>query len=466
MAEMPRVRELFPEARGLERFDVVVEALLLAAGVPEGAVPEIARRYRAGSGAHVDLSPYTAPSRRFANLETAVGLIRGELEGRGWVSSNEIHQKFQGQIAEGMFGRVKSALGIEHRRVKSEASGKVQYEWRLPSSGWDVMFDGTPEEVRELLEARLGTDDFTVTPEGKFRLRLPHVGKDRRPRTTGETTVVEVDPISEWSVEAPAREVWWHAVPRGSVTTYCTIDTTKWHGDNQRDDTHEITCPWCRVRLIALEIVAPPGPRRIETEPAERRIKLHDEIGRILRAHGDWMTLDDVARAVREAGRYRKHDGTSNVTAYQIHGRTREGGQYSRIFERDGQRVRLRPDTEPAEDLRVAVRTRLSSGRTAEQVITELVQRTSVGRRKLWSIILEEEARGAGELNSYDPTPATVVDLRDRDRHRWERIAARVFGDAGARATEEVKRLYDEARGPGASRRSYTGRGRRFPDME
>jgi hypothetical protein len=31
--------------------------------------------------------------------------------------------------------------------------------------------------------------------------------------------------------------------------------------------------------------------------------------------------------------------------------------------------------------------------------------------------------------------------------------------------TDDVRRLFDDARGAGASRQSYTGRGRRFPDM-
>jgi hypothetical protein len=44
---------------------------------------------------------------------------------------------------------------------------------------------------------------------------------------------------------------------------------------------------------------------------------------------------------------------------------------------------------------------------------------------------------------------------------RWERIAAR----AGM-TTTDVREVYDSVRGPGAARRHYTGRGRRFPGME
>lgn len=49
-------------------------------------------------------------------------------------------------------------------------------------------------------------------------------------------------------------------------------------------------------------------------------------------------------------------------------------------------------------------------------------------------------------------------------RLRWERIAVRIFGDPNRR--DEAKTLYDRARGSGASKRSYTGRGRRFPEMD
>src|SRR6266699_2233535 len=58
----------------------------------------------------------------------------------------------------------------------------------------------------------------------------------------------------------------------------------------------------------------------------------------------------------------------------------------------------------------------------------------------------------------------SVAALRDERQLRWERFAARVFGDA--RRVEEVRSHYDQAHGPGASARSYTGRGRRFPEME
>ena len=122
---------------------------------------------------------------------------------------------------------------------------------------------------------------------------------------------------------------------------------------------------------------------------------------------------------------------------------------------------RFRPSSEPAGDSadRKRARKLLTDGLTAIQVGAAM----HAGRAK-WLIIIEEEARLANELAAYPATPAEVAALRDGNQHRWERIAARVYGDA--RRVTEVRRLYDQARGPGASTRSYTGRGRRFPGME
>ena len=67
------------------------------------------------------------------------------------------------------------------------------------------------------------------------------------------------------------------------------------------------------------------------------------------------------------------------------------------------------------------------------------------------------------QLGEYAATDEVVLKLRDGRRLRWERIAARIFSDAGR--TRDAKALYDRAKGDGAAARSYTGRGRRFPEM-
>lgn len=108
---------------------------------------------------------------------------------------------------------------------------------------------------------------------------------------------------------------------------------------------------------------------------------------------------------------------------------------------------------------RAAIRDSLRAGLTPDQVFA-----TSGRTRAVYLAAIEEEARLEGELNAFAATPENVVMLRDGRQFRWERIAVRVFGDA--RQVVSVRGLYDEAKGRGASERSYTGRGRRFPKMD
>ncbi|MBI5708827.1 MAG: hypothetical protein HZC42_00735 [Candidatus Eisenbacteria bacterium] len=69
------------------------------------------------------------------------------------------------------------------------------------------------------------------------------------------------------------------------------------------------------------------------------RVYLHKELAAILRARGNrWMTTKGLAEIARKRGRYQRLK-PGEVTAFQVHGRTR---RYSRIFEREGSRVRLR----------------------------------------------------------------------------------------------------------------------------
>ena len=69
------------------------------------------------------------------------------------------------------------------------------------------------------------------------------------------------------------------------------------------------------------------------------KITLHEEIQDILIANNNvWMTTHEIAAQVNLRGRYRKKDG-SEVTDFQIHGRTRN---YPKLFDREGQWVRRR----------------------------------------------------------------------------------------------------------------------------
>ena len=121
---------------------------------------------------------------------------------------------------------------------------------------------------------------------------------------------------------------------------------------------------------------------------------------------------------------------------------------------------RFHPSAGPASEApdREQVREQLQSGLTPDQVYA------AWEKRVYWLTAIEEEARLENELAAFPETPESVATLRDQRQLRWERIAARVFGEA--QRVAEVRSLYDQAHGPGASSRSYTGRGRRFPEME
>jgi HB1, ASXL, restriction endonuclease HTH domain len=106
-----------------------------------------------------------------------------------------------------------------------------------------------------------------------------------------------------------------------------------------------------RQRLSALRrhlIDAHEWPGRSGTRPVSRdiaptaesvpRVTLHEEIATVLRESGRPMTTAEVADAVNERGIYSKRD-KSLVASFQIHSRTRN---YPRLFDRDGQIVRLR----------------------------------------------------------------------------------------------------------------------------
>lgn len=80
------------------------------------------------------------------------------------------------------------------------------------------------------------------------------------------------------------------------------------------------------------------GPSRAGEE--RLRVTLHEEIAAVLQANGNRrMTTNQIAEAVKTRRNYVKCDGTSGVTAFHVHGRTRN---YSGLFERYGSRVRLR----------------------------------------------------------------------------------------------------------------------------
>ena len=107
---------------------------------------------------------------------------------------------------------------------------------------------------------------------------------------------------------------------------------------------------------------------------------------------------------------------------------------------------------------REQVRRQLRSGLTTGQVYAAMGD-----KRVYWLTVIEEEARLENELASYPATPG-ALQRSAMSASFAGNGSPRVFGDA--RRVEEVTSLYDQAHGTGASSRSYTGRGRRFPEME
>lgn len=120
------------------------------------------------------------------------------------------------------------------------------------------LFDGSDDEARDFLAEAFGTDRFLLNGS-TITLELPLVGKDMRPRPSGETTKVTFEAPSSWTVQAAKRGQWWHVIPEESAQTFCTIPLASWRSGAVRNDDAEVTCPWCRARLIAIEIASPPG---------------------------------------------------------------------------------------------------------------------------------------------------------------------------------------------------------------
>lgn len=135
---------------------------------------------------------------------------------------------------------------------------------RLPGTAarraGSVFFDGSDEEVREHLRSIFGTPAFRLVGYA-LELELPHVGKDRRPRASGDTTIVSFTAPVGWTVKRAEGGTWSHAVPDGSGHTLCTISTSDWTTVVDEGSEAEASCPWCRARLIAIEVAAPPAVR-------------------------------------------------------------------------------------------------------------------------------------------------------------------------------------------------------------
>jgi len=126
-----------------------------------------------------------------------------------------------------------------------------------------IIFDGTADDIRTYLESVFGSAAFRLVGT-EIELELPPGKNYEQWRASGEKTVtVKVRAPASWSVQAPKGGVWWHVVPDGARATLCTIQLATWTTAVRRDDEQEVNCPFCRARLIAIEIAAPPASARV-----------------------------------------------------------------------------------------------------------------------------------------------------------------------------------------------------------
>ena len=68
---------------------------------------------------------------------------------------------------------------------------------------------------------------------------------------------------------------------------------------------------------------------------------LHEAIIIVLTKAGKPLTTHEIAAELNRNGLYSKKD-KSEITDFQIHGRTKESGSYSHLFSRNGSMVSLK----------------------------------------------------------------------------------------------------------------------------
>jgi hypothetical protein len=207
------------------------------------------------------------------------------------------------------------------------------------------LLEDSDDAVREHLESVFGTSAFRVIGDA-IELDLSVVGETGRQRFISPTAWVVRDSLDGLDT---------HAVGRGEPTALCGVSLAELAPETTDSSLGVVSCPRCRVRLMAAEIAALPGAGPPAQGDDLGQPKLHDEIARILRNERNrWMTTHEIASEVNTARRYRTRKKT-DVTAFQIHGRTRN---YAKLFERDGSRVRLLTVAKDRDTTRIGYRNR------------------------------------------------------------------------------------------------------------
>lgn len=91
-------------------------------------------------------------------------------------------------------GKRVDAAAAEPYRGKINPKKGVDWAVSVPTN---VFFDGSDDQVRRHLESLVGTDSFRLLGT-VIELELPLVGKNLRPRATGETTRVCFSAPTDW----------------------------------------------------------------------------------------------------------------------------------------------------------------------------------------------------------------------------------------------------------------------------
>ncbi|GAB3336544.1 hypothetical protein GCM10027429_19990 [Marivirga atlantica] len=129
-------------------------------------------------------------------------------------------------------------------------------------------------------------------------------------------------------------------------------------------------------------------------------MKLHEAIVQILKQRGTSMSTTEIAYALNKNRWYSKKDG-SDITAFQIHGRTRN---YDHLFKRDGAQVSLKSHTGM-----VKMTTKKEKPQTS---VKEIASNAKLALKVLMN---EKNFKAASEIDSLVPDQPGLYCLRIKD---------------------------------------------------
>lgn len=187
---------------------------------------------------------------------------------------------------------------------------------------------------------------------------------------------------------------------------------------------------------------------------------LHAAIEKLLRTTGRPMTLEEIALSLNRNKRYQKKDG-SEITAFQIHGRTRK---YPGMFRRNGQMVSVigeepvkdREESEPAfVEKQKPLFSGLSSSRSKDEkyvldLCDKILDSKCLRQHKFDFLVGDCNFKGRAvrlPVDGYYPNLDLVVEYRERQHTEpvsfFDKV--NVLTVSGVHRGEQ-RRIYDERR--------------------